>query len=95
MPMGDAGTYTLFHAPGAKEGDQPIGGMMEMKGKEFGDMPPQWMLYLSVPDVDAAAEQVTKLGGTICMPPTDIPNVGRFCMIKDPTGAGVSLFQMP
>lgn len=31
--------------------------------------------------------QATKLGGTVLVPPTDIPAVGRFCVIRDPQGA--------
>ena len=34
------------------------------------------------------------LGGTIVMPPTDIPNVGRFCQIQDPTGAVFSVITL-
>jgi predicted enzyme related to lactoylglutathione lyase len=32
------------------------------------------------------------LGATSCVPPTDIPNVGRFAMIQDPHGAVFSIF---
>ncbi len=51
------------------------------------------MGYITVADVDAAAKKTTSLGGKVIVPPTDIPNVGRFCMITDPTGAHVSLMQ--
>lgn len=67
-----------------------IGGMYQM-GKEFGDAPPHWMSYISVDDVDASAAKVWELGGKVCVPPTDIPNVGRFCVVSDPTGATFSL----
>ncbi|MCK4873642.1 MAG: VOC family protein [Phycisphaerales bacterium] len=89
MPMGGAGTYTMFTPPGAKES---VGGMMQMDGPEFEGLPPHWMPYIAVDDVDASAEKVKALGGSIKMPPTDIPNIGRFCVIEDPTGAVISLF---
>jgi hypothetical protein len=47
-----------------------------------------------VDDVDDRAAKVKELGGTVCVPPTDIPNVGRFCVINDPTGAAVSLITL-
>lgn len=70
-----------------------IGGIFKM-GPEFGEKPSHWMAYVAVEDVDAKAEQVTELGGTICVPPTDIPNTGRFCVITDPTGAAISLITL-
>lgn len=74
-------------------GDQHVGGMFQMT-PECGDGPSHWMSYVAVDDVDASAKQVTKLGGSICVPPTDIPTVGRFCVITDPTGATLSMITM-
>jgi len=70
-----------------------MGGMYQM-GAEFGNTPSHWTPYVSVDDVDAKAKQVAELGGKICVPPTDIPNVGRFCIINDPTGATISLIKL-
>ena len=44
-------------------------------------------------DVDAYAGRVTKAGGAVHVPPTDIPNIGRFAMVADPQGAVFSLFK--
>jgi predicted enzyme related to lactoylglutathione lyase len=70
-----------------------IGGIFKM-GPEFGGTPSHWMPYIAVDDVDKKAAQVTELGGTIRVPPTDIPNTGRFCVINDPTGATISLITL-
>jgi len=75
------------------DGGKNFGGMFQM-GKEFGDMPSHWMSYITVDDVDAAAEKVTALGGNVCVPPTDSPNTGRFCVINDPSGATFSLLTL-
>ena len=40
------------------------------------------------------AAQVAELGGKVCVPPTDIPNTGRFCVVNDPTGATISLITL-
>ncbi len=70
-----------------------VGGMYQMMAEQ-GDMPSHWVAYVAVDDVDGKAEQVKALGGTVCVPPTDIPRVGRFCVINDPSGATLSLIQL-
>lgn len=74
-------------------GGQHLGGIYKM-GAEFGGAPSHWMAYVAVDDVDAKAKQVTELGGSVCVPPTDIPNTGRFCVVNDPTGATISLITL-
>jgi predicted enzyme related to lactoylglutathione lyase len=41
--------------------------------------------------VEAVAEQATGLGAKVAMPPRDIPDVGRFCVLQDPQGAFISI----
>ena len=74
-------------------GGEHVGGIYQM-GPEHGGAPPHWMAYVAVEDVDAKAQKVTELGGKVCVPPSDIPNVGRFCVINDPTGATISLITL-
>jgi predicted enzyme related to lactoylglutathione lyase len=71
-------------------GTQSIGGMMPppMKG-----IPPHWAVYFFVPDVDVATKKAQSLGATVTVPPQAIPNVGRFSVIQDPTGAHFSLYE--
>ncbi len=80
-------TYTLIHL-----GENQIGGIMGqppgMKGA-----PSFWMSYCSVEDVDAAAVRCTEAGGKVMMPPHDIPDVGRFAALQDPTGAHVTAWK--
>lgn len=65
------------------------------------DLPPEaldqgarthWLGYVTVPDVDAAAEKAAALGASVLCPCTDIPETGRFCVIQDPQGGMLSLF---
>lgn len=74
-------------------GGEHVGGLYQM-GPEYGDAPPHWTAYVAVDDVDARAARVEELGGKVCVPPTDIPDVGRFCVINDPSGATLSLIKM-
>ncbi len=87
--MGDM-NYTMLFPPGAQ---QPVGGMMAMEGPQFEGVPPHWMPYIMVESVDETTQRCTTLGGAVMLPPTDIPNIGRFSVIRDPTGAMISLFQ--
>lgn len=81
-------TYTLF-----KQNDRDVCGMLQMTA-EWGDVSPHWMAYVSVEDVDRSAQQVGELGGKVCVPPTDIPPVGRFAVVQDPTGATFSIIKL-
>jgi predicted enzyme related to lactoylglutathione lyase len=74
-------------------GGQHVGGIYKM-GPEFQGAPSHWMSYVAVDDVDEKAKRVAELGGKVCVPPTDIPGVGRFCVVNDPTGAAISLITL-
>lgn len=80
--------YTVF-----KSGDKQIGGMMQMDAA-WGAMPSHWMSYISVDDVDGLVARVESLGGKTCVPPSDIPTVGRFAVINDPSGATFSILKL-
>jgi predicted enzyme related to lactoylglutathione lyase len=66
-------------------GDTDIGGMMVIP-REAGILRPVWLGYIHVADVDATVAAILQDGGALCMPPTDIPGVGRFAMVRDPQG---------
>jgi len=86
-PM-DFGTYTLF-----LRGEEAVAGLMPMAGPEWEGVPNHWMPYVAVTDVDERFAAVPGLGGTGCVPPTDIPEVGRFAVVTDPTGGTFTLFK--
>jgi predicted enzyme related to lactoylglutathione lyase len=54
----------------------------------------RWEVSFRVADVDATAELARDLGGQIQFPPMDIP-VGRFSVIRDPTGAALTITAFP
>jgi predicted enzyme related to lactoylglutathione lyase len=83
MPMGDM-NYTIV-----KVGEEGLGGIMATPPQAAGS-PPNWGVYVTVNDVDATARKAEELGGKIIVPPTDIPTVGRFCVLQDPQGATIS-----
>ena len=69
-----------------------IGGMMKIP-KEWGAVPPNWLVYFASDDVDATAAKATKGGGKVIVPPTNIPDMGRFSVLADPQGAVFAVFR--
>jgi predicted enzyme related to lactoylglutathione lyase len=82
--MGDLGVYPMAHT-----GETFHCGIISSQE----GMPPRWVAYVSVPDVDEACALAEELGGAVMVPGTDIPNVGRFAALQDPGGAVIMPFQ--
>ena len=51
------------------------------------------MPYVRVADCDASAERAKRLGAQIVVEPQDIPQVGRFAVLVDPTGAALGIIR--
>jgi uncharacterized protein len=49
--------------------------------------PVAWTTYLAVDDADKWAAAVPEAGGTVAMPPMEIPTQGRLAIAADPSGA--------
>jgi predicted enzyme related to lactoylglutathione lyase len=65
--------------------DASVGGIMQLSREmQDGGARPGWLGYVAVADVDAATASATDAGGRTLVPPTDIPDVGRFAMLADP-----------
>jgi len=82
MDMGPGGTYHILSKGGVDRGG--------VTSHLPGGVPPHWLPYVTVDDVDATIARARKLGATIPMAPEDIPGVGRIGVLKDPTGAVLS-----
>jgi predicted enzyme related to lactoylglutathione lyase len=93
MDMGGGMTYTLLDRPGVKNprGDQAsAGGMMQSPpGVPYSF----WIPYVAVDNCDKISERAARLGATVTVPPTDIPNVGRFACWLDPQRASIAILQ--
>ena len=53
----------------------------------------QWLAYMSVPDVDAAAAKVAAAGGRSLVAPREVGSIGRAAVVVDPQGAPVGLLR--
>jgi predicted enzyme related to lactoylglutathione lyase len=74
-----------------KNGGRLNGGMREQTEQERG-IPPNWLPYFTVENLDDAARQAERFGGRVILPATDI-HIGRFEVIADPQGAVFAVFE--
>jgi len=89
MPAGGGHIYSMAR----REGEYVAAASELMAEQRQRGVPPHWMAYISVEDVDAAAKKAESLGGKLVAPPFDVFDAGRMCVVEDPTGAMVSLWQ--
>jgi predicted enzyme related to lactoylglutathione lyase len=84
MPMPGGGSYVV-----AKSGSEPVGGIFDIKGAEYKDVPESWMSYIAVDNVDERIKKATKAGAKVMKPAFDVPGVGRIALLLEPGGAGI------
>jgi hypothetical protein len=55
--------------------------------------PPEKIIYLGVPDINAALATITQAGGNVEMPRMVIPGVATFALFSDPAGNRMGLVE--
>jgi hypothetical protein len=85
--MGDYSDFTMT-MPGNGE---PAAGICHARGSNA-ELPPQWLIYIVVPEVEESAKACTELGGRLLVQPRALAG-GLFCVIEDPSGAVAALYQ--
>jgi predicted enzyme related to lactoylglutathione lyase len=83
--MGPMGKYLLF----GKEEGKDLGGMFT-KSKDM-PMPPAWIYYVRVDDLDASVERAKSKGGKLMNGPMEVPGGMRIAQLTDPQGAFFAL----
>jgi predicted enzyme related to lactoylglutathione lyase len=86
VDMGGYADYGM-HPPG---GGPMVAGVCHARGVNA-DLPAQWLVYVTVADVDAAAGRCRELGGEVLAGPRSLGG-GRMCVIRDPAGAVCALY---
>jgi uncharacterized protein len=75
-------------------GGEPLGGIFRLGAEQKAQgTPPNWLPYVEVNSVDETARQAAASGGRMVVPPTDIPNTGRFAVLQDPQGATFGIYK--
>ncbi|MCX4878883.1 MULTISPECIES: VOC family protein [unclassified Streptomyces] len=80
--------YTQWGIDGAD-----FGGMVRMDDKFPPEVPPHWLPYFAVSDVDATAATATGAGGTVLMAPTAVPDGPRIAVLRDPQQAVFGVYR--
>jgi uncharacterized protein len=88
-PMGPEDVYTMFKLNG-KDVAAAYQLMPDMRAQ---GIPPNWLSYVSVTNVDETAEKAKAAGATLLKEPFDVFTVGRMAVVQDPTGATFALWQ--
>ena len=85
--MSHAFSYCELHSEDTGQGLE--GGLMKsmLKGA------PTWIVYIAVDDVHAHSERARALGTEGLGEVGEVPGVGWFSIVRDPTGAAFGLFQ--
>jgi uncharacterized protein len=79
------GGYTMI-----KVGEGTGGGMMK---NPIPGAPSFWLAYVLVDDIEASTKKAKSLGASVMRDVTEIPHVGWFSIIADPTGAHLALWK--
>jgi len=82
LGFGQSSEYVLIRHDG-----KLIGGMVDVSRLDGTANSSQWVVLMSVADVDAAANRVKISGGTILTPPTDLNERGKIAVVTDSDGA--------
>ncbi|HSW88422.1 MAG TPA: VOC family protein [Candidatus Saccharimonadales bacterium] len=75
-----------------KNNGRSNGGMFPIT-PEMGSMPPNWMVYFTVKNIEESVAKVKELGGKVYLEPKDI-KIGKIAPATDPTGAAFMIIEM-
>jgi len=88
VEMGGYSDFTMT----LPESGKPAVGVCHKRGSNA-EVPSQWLIYITVADLEQSAARCTELGGKILVAPKSMGSYGRVCVIQDPGGAVAALFQ--
>lgn len=89
QPIGPAEVYTIFKLDGR---DAAAACTLRPDQLAHG-VPPNWLLYVSVENVDASAKRAAAAGGAVLLPPFDVGESGRMTVVSDPMGATFAMWE--
>jgi uncharacterized protein len=87
----DMGGYDDFNMNDPETGT-PVAGVCHARGGNA-DLPPVWLIYVNVEDIEKSIARCVELGGQVISGPKGIGGQGRYCVIRDPAGAALALFE--
>jgi len=88
LPTGDSEPYHMF----LQDGAYVTACMRQDADARAHGLPPSWMTYLAG-DADEVVARTPTAGGTVLMPPIDVPGSGRMAVVAGPGGAALGVWQ--
>lgn len=88
VEMGDYSDYAMVPA----DTEDAVAGICHERGPNKG-LPAQWLIYITVPDLDDSIRRCTERGGKVISGPKSMGGASRYCVIRDPAGAVAALYQ--
>jgi uncharacterized protein len=88
VDVGTAQPFRVLQVEG-----RPVAGVREPIPPMGGE--PQWSVVFSVENTDETVAKARELGGEVLMEPTDLPQIGRIAVLRDPVGAKFQVIQPP
>jgi len=74
-------------------GGRSVAGLMARPADLPAEVLDIWQIYFGSADLDADIKKAKELGGHVVVPPTEVPNMGRFSVLMDPQGGTFAIFQ--
>lgn len=90
LSMGDYNDYVMT----VPEEGAGVAGVCHARGANA-HLPPVWLVYFQVADVDESVRVCLEKGGKVLSPIKSMGPNGRYCVIQDPAGAVAALFSPP
>lgn len=89
LPVEGREDYVMTHP----ESGDAAAGVAFAQGSNEG-LPPQWLVYVTVDDLDDSIAACNQLGGKVVFGPRDSEMMGRWCVVEDPAGAVMALTEL-
>lgn len=87
VSMGDYDDYCLIDSSNV-----PVAGVCHGKGVNK-DIPPFWIIYFKIDDLDKSLNSLLEKGGTKITEPKNMGDDIKYCIVKDPNGTPFALFE--
>ena len=90
-PLAQMGDYNDYNMNSPESGKTNAGICHKRGGNAH--LPSQWMIYITVKNVDESAKTCNESGGKVLSGPKEMSGYGKFCVIEYPAGAVCTLFE--
>ena len=88
VSMGEYNDYNMS----SPESEKTNAGICHKRGGNA-HLPSQWMIYITVKNVNGSARACKESGGKVLSEAKMMTGYGKFCVIEDPAGAVCTLFE--